>query len=383
LSVYPDFQIEGLRQTMKRLMIFVDSDHSVGVDSIRRDFGSIFDLQFYGFDRIRDVAPGRFQIFDINLSDGARLEEIKKWAKARPKDSKLIIAVDKTSRAEKIQAYALGATDIIHRPVTGGSLQRVLLAEFNELAVDACEPSLASSPAAGAALQALENTFSSACLGAPVDFATINSAGEELVACIEAQGLGSWIGNVRRHHSQTYRHSLIVTGVAVAFGQNLGFSTRDRERLSFAGMLHDIGKARIPIAILEKNGPLDSVEMAIMRKHPEYGFDALRSVKGLSSLMLDMVVHHHEYLDGTGYPHGLRGHEISDLVRIMTISDIFGALIEQRSYRPAMPAGAAYQVLLEMGPKLDEELVREFRFAEGLTIVEPSRQAAPHNVLFG
>jgi HD-GYP domain-containing protein (c-di-GMP phosphodiesterase class II) len=67
----------------------------------------------------------------------------------------------------------------------------------------------------------------------------------------------------------------------------------------------------------------------------------------------------------------------------MTISDIFGALIEQRSYRPAMPAGAAYQVLLEMGPKLDGELVREFCFAEGLKIVAPSQPTAPHNAIFG
>jgi putative nucleotidyltransferase with HDIG domain len=368
---------------MNRLTIFVDPDRSVGIDSIRRDLGNTFELKFFSFNRIRDVAPGRFQVFDINLSDGPRLEDIKKWAKDRPRDSKLIFAVDKASRAEKIQAYALGATDIIHRPVTGRSLRKVLSSEFDALAVDICEPSLAISPAAGAALQALENTFSAACLGAPVDFNKINAAGEELVACIEMQGLGSWIGNVRRHHSQTYRHSLIVTGVAVAFGQHLGFSARDRERLSFAGMLHDIGKARIPIAILEKNGPLDTVETAIMRKHPEYGFNALRSVKGVPADMLDMVVHHHELLDGTGYPHKLRGDDISDLVRIMTISDIFGALIEHRSYRPAMPAGAAYQVLLEMGPKLDGELVREFCFAEGLKIVEPIRPAAPHNAIFG
>ena len=328
------------------------------------------------------MAPGRIQVFDVALSDGARLEDIKQWAKNRPRDSKFIFAVDKASRAEKIQAYALGATDIIHRPVTSKSLQRILSGEFDALAVDICEPSLAISPAAGCALQALESSFSAACLGAPVDFDKINAAGEELVACIEMQGLGSWIGNVRRHHSQTYRHSLIVTGVAVAFGQNLGFSTRDRERLSFAGMLHDIGKARIPLAILEKNGPLDSIETAIMRKHPEYGFNALRSVKGLSPDMLDMVVHHHEYLDGSGYPHGLRGDQISDLVRIMTISDIFGALIEHRSYRPAMPAGAAYQVLLEMGSKLDGELVREFCFAEGLHIVEPNRLTVSRNVVF-
>ena len=98
-----------------------------------------------------------------------------------------------------------------------------------------------------------------------------------------------------------------------------------------------------------------------MKKHPQFGFDALGTVQGLPAEMLDMVVHHHEYLDGSGYPHGLHASEISDLVRIITIADVFGALIERRSYRPPFSGSAAFQVLLDMGPKLDKDLVREFR----------------------
>jgi HD-GYP domain-containing protein (c-di-GMP phosphodiesterase class II) len=133
-------------------------------------------------------------------------------------------------------------------------------------------------------------------------------------------------------------------------------------------MLHDIGKARIPISILEKPGPLDNDEMAIMRKHPEYGYEALQSMPDIHKDMMDMVVHHHEYLDGSGYPHGLQANEISDLVRIMTISDIFGALLERRSYKEPMSGEDAYQILLNMGPKLDKALVREFHFASGLKV---------------
>ena len=81
---------------------------------------------------------------------------------------------------------------------------------------------------------------------------------------------------------------------------------------------------------------------------------------GLAPEMLDMVVHHHEYLDGSGYPHGLGASEIPDLVRMITIADVFGALIEWRSYKPPMSGEAAYRMLLDMGPKLDADLVREF-----------------------
>jgi len=190
----------------------------------------------------------------------------------------------------------------------------------------------------------------------------VQSASFPVVEELEAQGLSSWVDAVRTHHSQTYQHSLLVTGVAAAFGVQIGLSRKDRQRLSFAGMLHDIGKARIPLAILEKPGPLNDHEMAVMRKHPEYGLEALGSDCVLPSETLDMIVHHHEFLDGSGYPHGLRGKEISDLVRITTISDIFGALIEGRSYKPPLSGEAAYQILLDMGPKLDTDLVRAFKF---------------------
>jgi HD-GYP domain-containing protein (c-di-GMP phosphodiesterase class II) len=98
-----------------------------------------------------------------------------------------------------------------------------------------------------------------------------------------------------------------------------------------------------------------------MREHPRLGFEALQGVRGLDPDMLDMVIHHHEYLDGSGYPHGLEASELSDLVRMMTIADVFGALIERRAYRTPSSCEAAYQVLKNMGRKLDTDLVREFR----------------------
>jgi len=80
--------------------------------------------------------------------------------------------------------------------------------------------------------------------------AAVNSAGEAVIRRMAAHGLGSWLDTVRRHHSQTYQHCLIVTGVTVAFAQHLGFSRSDQRRMSLGAMLHDIGKARIPLAIL-------------------------------------------------------------------------------------------------------------------------------------
>ena len=106
--------------------------------------------------------------FDVNLENGTHLGEIKNWLKRRPDGGKVIFAVDKVSRADKVQAYALGATDIIHRPVTSKALLKVLLGNLDVLAEDRGQPPLRSFQAVGPVIDSLTNIFSSACLGAPI-----------------------------------------------------------------------------------------------------------------------------------------------------------------------------------------------------------------------
>jgi putative nucleotidyltransferase with HDIG domain len=335
-------------------------------DDIRRQLGGIFELEVKSLETILDATPGQYTLVDIDLNDSSRVLLLKEWLRRKPKDAKVIFVADKASWLQDARACAIGATDVIDRPIDGRTLLAMLWGDVAALAVDPSNPAVQHSPGVDAAVDTLQSIFSSACLGAPIDLATIQSTGDAVVGQIEAQGLAAWIETVRMHHSQTYQHCLLVTGLAVAFGQHIGASRADRQRLSFAGMLHDIGKARIPLTILEKPGPLDANELAVMRKHPQYGLDALDAVSALPAEMRDMVVHHHEYLDGSGYPHGLAAGEISDLVRIITISDVFGALIERRSYKPPLSGTAAYRILLDMGPKLDKDLVREFEFASRL-----------------
>jgi putative nucleotidyltransferase with HDIG domain len=347
-----------------RLSIFADAVQKR--DAMRRQLSGFFELTFIDFQHMQGVQVPSCLLFDIDFRDGSKAAELKDWLKGKPKDSKVIFVTDKGSHIQDIQAKALGATDVVHRPVDGATFVQKL---FTVSATGPNRGDLNEECAGvGAALDALNNIFSSACLGVPLDPIAINSAGELIVDHIEEQGLRSWINTVRKHHNQTYQHCLLVTGVAVAFGQHLGFSQADRHRMAFAGMVHDIGKARVPIAILEKPTPLTGGEMALLRKHPEYGLETLKGVAGISQDMLDIVIHHHEYLDGSGYPHGLCASEISDFVRVATICDVFGALLERRAYKPPIRGDIAYQMLLEMGPKLDKDLVRAFGFASALRL---------------
>jgi HD-GYP domain-containing protein (c-di-GMP phosphodiesterase class II) len=128
-----------------------------------------------------------------------------------------------------------------------------------------------------------------------------------------------------------------------------------------AAMFHDIGKAKIPLGILDKPGRLEPDERIMVETHPSAGYDALKSNVEISPEILDAVRHHHEYLDGSGYPDKLCAESISDLVRILTISDIFAALIEYRTYKPVMQREKAYEIVQGMEGKLEKPLIGAFR----------------------
>jgi putative nucleotidyltransferase with HDIG domain len=345
---------------MKRLS-FV-SDSTLDAERLRRQLAGILDVRFVELKQIEDQEPDHFTLVSTNFSDIPTLLALKRWIQARPKGGKMVFATRADSRLETAQAFALGATDVVRRPIEIKELLRKLWNDFTVLAGDSSTFERQGHPGVAAAQDSLHAIFAAAISGKVPDPAVIESAGAAIVSEIESKGLADWIDVVRNHHSQTYQHCLLVTGIAVAFGQHLGLGPADRRRLSFAGLLHDVGKAKIPLAILEKTTPLNLDELVVMKKHAEFGADVLNGDAKLHPEMIDIVVHHHEYIDGSGYPHGLRDSEISDLVRVVTISDVFGALIEQRPYKPPMSIQQAHDVLLGMGAKLDKDLVREFSF---------------------
>lgn len=346
------------------LPVVVDSSSSQ--EAIRARLQDVFEPRFYGLEQIGTIGPEHHVLFDIDILRSPGIPEVKRWLARRQGGRKVVFTVDKTSWHARAQAAALGASGVCHKPLDARALMAILVGEFGSLTDSGSQPMLRSFPGVGPALDALEKIFLSAHAGTPLDLKVIDFAGTTLMQSIAETGVGSWIDVVRSHHSRTYQHCLLVTGTVVAFTQHLRLSVADQQRLAFAAMLHDIGKARVPIPILEKPSELDKDEMSVMRKHPEYGLEALASTIGVHDEVRDIVIHHHEFLDGTGYPHRLKSAEISDMNRIMTICDIFSALIERRAYKNAMSCSGAYEKLLGFGPKLDADLRREFGFVTEL-----------------
>ena len=211
-----------------------------------------------------------------------------------------------------------------------------------------------------AATGIVSEIFDSAALGAGFQPSEIDRGTDIVLAAVSEVGIADWLATVWRHDAGVYQHTLGVAGYAAAFGTRVGLSRADRHRLTKSALLHDIGKARIPVEILNKPGRLTPEEMRLMRRHPEIGAGLLDAQGGFDPAIVAVVRHHHEKLDGTGYPAGLRDHAIPDLVRIVAICDVFSALTERRTYRDPVAAPEALATMERMRGHLDGALMRAF-----------------------
>ncbi|MFA9445089.1 HD-GYP domain-containing protein [Egicoccus sp. AB-alg6-2] len=160
----------------------------------------------------------------------------------------------------------------------------------------------------------------------------------------------------------TRGHSERVAELSVHVAEELGVPYDQRRLTRYAALLHDVGKVGVPLCIINKPGPLDDDEFGRMKQHPSIGAEILHDIDFLAPA-IDIVRFHHERLDGGGYPHGVGGEELTDIVRIVTVVDAFDAMTSTRSYRRALPVTAAVEELrrcanTQFDPRMVEALAR-------------------------
>ena len=294
---------------------------------------------------------------DADLRVMARVDQIKEALNELQATSEKLFVVQKHLHHMVAQAYALGATSVVRSTREIGPK----LAQIEAAAKTSGNKNGNVQSEIVDCAKAFASMFSAINHDQPVDLSGAERATARVITGIERGGLGAWLDDVRRYHEGTFQHCLLVNGIAVGFALEIGFSDLDIRRLGMAATLHDIGKARIPLSILDKPDRLDPKEDEIMKRHPSIGHELLKDLADINPDILDGVRHHHEYLDGSGYPDGLTAGQISDLVRLLTISDIFAALIESRPYRQPLPRRDAYKILCDMDGKLEKPLVKAFR----------------------
>ncbi len=156
----------------------------------------------------------------------------------------------------------------------------------------------------------------------------------------------------------TERHTRRVALRAVQVGEALGLSKSRLRSLAIGALVHDIGKLSVPDSILKKPGPLDESEYAAVQEHPERGHKLLNELGGFPASVRRLVRDHHERLDGAGYPRGLQAEDIDLDTRILTVCDVYDALISRRVYREAWSSEAAFALLhRETGSAFDARCV--------------------------
>lgn len=208
--------------------------------------------------------------------------------------------------------------------------------------------------------------------GEPIDYDAAAASCAPLLEAINGKAHHAILKSVQSHHNYTYVHSMRVATLLTLFGYGIGIDGNDLLVLSTGGLLHDVGKLVTPSAILNKPGKLSDEEWLVMREHVVHSGVLLDNGNAMAKGVHIIAKQHHEKLDGTGYPNGLKGRELNELARMSAITDIFGALTDQRTYKPAFTAEKAFEILQSMGRAIDQNLLRIFRSI--FTSTQPTQQ---------
>lgn len=159
------------------------------------------------------------------------------------------------------------------------------------------------------------------------------------------------VQDLRDYDNYTYQHSVNLAVLGVTVGKLLGYDRQKLKEFGIGLLFHDFGKTKIPLSILNKPDRLTNEEFNIMKNHSEYGYQILSKKYRLSEISKIIIRHHHEKLDGTGYPHGLKGTEIPEWVQIATIVDIYDALTADRIYKTKWTHQKAIEFLFDRADK--------------------------------
>lgn len=188
-----------------------------------------------------------------------------------------------------------------------------------------------------AAIRTVEQLFEFLSRGRPVPVRAVTSVADTIVDHIVHDKLTlATVTKLQANGNYTFAHCVNVSVMAALFGRHLNLDADKLYTLALAGLVHDIGKATIPLTLLDTARPLTDKEFALMKYHVLAGHEALNSVEGIAEDVKRAVLEHHERHDGTGYPFGRKGDEISLPGRILAVADVYDALTSKKAYKPAL-----------------------------------------------
>ncbi|MBI2380083.1 MAG: HD-GYP domain-containing protein [Gammaproteobacteria bacterium] len=175
------------------------------------------------------------------------------------------------------------------------------------------------------------------------------------------------LARLKNQDEYTYMHSVAVCALMVALARQLGMNEEDTREAGIAGLLHDLGKAMIPLEILNKPGKLTDAEFQTVKSHPQEGFKLLVDSDQVSAIPLDVVLHHHEKVDGSGYPHRLAGEQITLFAKMGAVCDVYDAITSNRPYKAGWDPGESLRKMTEWAAgHFDDRVFKAFVKSVGI-----------------
>ena len=190
--------------------------------------------------------------------------------------------------------------------------------------------------------------------------ATNQITGELMRAISDNEAIAVDISTLKISDEYTFKHSVDVATMAMIVARQHGLNDKEVYEIGIAGLLHDLGKSKIPNEVLNKPGRLDDEEFAIMKQHSVYGYEILKEKEGYSPAVLLGVLQHHEKMNGMGYPLGVTSEKMHLFARILSVVDIYDALVTERSYKNAFSQRDAVEMIMSMTQELDLDVMKSF-----------------------
>jgi HD-GYP domain-containing protein (c-di-GMP phosphodiesterase class II) len=213
----------------------------------------------------------------------------------------------------------------------------------------------------------VQQMFDDARLGRTLDAAGCSALVHDISASMTRNpGALLTLARLKTQDDYSYMHSVAVCALMIALGRQLGMDDGQCREAGVAGLMHDIGKAFIPPAILAKPGKLDDAEFAVIKTHPERGHHALVAGDTMAPSTLDVCLHHHERMDGKGYPHGLAGDQISLLARMGAVCDVYDAVTSDRPYKAGWDPADAIARMSQWEGHFDPAMIRALVLSLGV-----------------
>ncbi len=180
---------------------------------------------------------------------------------------------------------------------------------------------------------------------------------------------------LKSKHEYTYMHSVAVCALMVNLAREMGIDAAEWQDIGVAGLFHDLGKMAVPVAILDKPERLTDEEYATIKRHPERGERLLNGAGEVPPIAVDVCLHHHEKMDGTGYPHGLSGDALSVYARMGAVCDVYDAVTSARAYKQPWPVDEALTRMRGWTGHFDTDVLDAFERSLGLAGETPGRRA--------